>query len=152
MNYEKGAKVVFYLWGIFILIALIENILFSVGIGIPEGMSVIRSNFYSRIFFSIIILALIIFAYRGKEWAYYIFIFFLVYIFITAFFGSVYLLVNAYYDKLPVIWEKYPFWVYIANIISSLLNIFFSGISFYILYRFRYPTTKLFLIRKPRDQ
>lgn len=142
MNYEKGAKVVFYLWGIFILIVLIENMLFSMGIGIPEGVSVIRSNFYSRIFFSIIILALIIFAYKGKEWAYYVFMIYLVYTFINQLFvfGSV--LAGASYTR------EYTF----GSSLILFFWIFFTGASFYILYRFKFPTTKLFLIRKPRDQ
>ena len=142
MNYEKGAKVVFYLWGIFCLIVLIENMLFSMGIGIPEGVSVIRSNFYSRIFFSIIILALIIFAYKGKEWTYYVFMIYLVYTFINQLFvfGSV--LAGASYTS------EYTF----GSSLILFFWIFFTGTSFYILYRFKFPTTKLFHIRKPKDQ
>ena len=144
MNYEKGAKVLFYLWGIFILIVLIENILFSMGIGIPQGVSVIRSNFYYRIFFSIIVLTLIIFAYRGKEWAYYVFMIYLVYTFINQLFVFGSILAGASYTS------EYTFG---SSLFCGLFFwIFFVGASFYILYRVKHSTTKLFLIRKQRDQ
>jgi len=140
MNH-KVTKIVFGLWGIYFLLVISLQFLYFAGLFTPKGEFSTYNKIFSNIF-SIVILTVIILAYRGKKWAYYVFMIYLAYSFINLLFLVGSILAGASYMGEYTFREYFmlPFWIFV------------TAVSFYILYRFKYPTTKLLHIRKPEDQ
>ena len=123
MNYEKGTKVVLFVWGIYYIFWIVQRIKLLI-IGYSPKNIPFFDPFLAYVYPTIVcvaLLALIILAYRRKEWAYYGIMIHLIYYFII--FLSLFL-------------EKE--WRSIVTQIGFLFYggfTIFSGVSFYILYR-----------------
>jgi|GEM_PF-2546156 len=154
MNYERVVKIVFGLWGVYYVIRIFINLkVLILGIEVPKyiskyidtslytvNMSATYSALMRPVIISIAILILIIFAYRGKKWAYYGFIVFLFYNIIDnlSFLPVMFAPANTY--VLPPHIEMYLFW---GSLVWSVLLISGSIISIYILYINKRPILPL---------
>jgi len=134
MNYEKEAKVVFYLWGIFIMFSIIEQLLSLLGIGVPEDFPVHVFNVWiiQHIIIGTVILSLIILGYKGKKWAYYGFMIVLGYTCIGALLTLGTGLIELLSDNTSM-----DTGMYVARFVEPSLRAFLEGIFFYVLYRYR---------------
>ena len=134
MEYKREVKFVFYLWGILLIISIIYDLLPLTGIGEPE-------DFHDHVFIvwsvqnilvGILVLSLIIFAYKGKDWAYYGAMIILGYMFIS---GLIILgnnLIKFYLGNLSMNTE-----MYVLGFLWPSLTTILMGIFFYVLYRYR---------------
>jgi len=134
MEYKREVKFVFYLWGILLIIGIIYDLLPLTGIGVPE-------DFHDHVFIvwsvqnilvGIVVLSLIIFAYKGKDWAYYGAMIILGYMFIS---GLIILgnnLINFYLGNLSMNTD-----MYVLSFLWPSLTTILIGILFYVLYRYR---------------
>ncbi|HDM22486.1 MAG TPA: hypothetical protein ENG20_01720 [Methanomicrobia archaeon] len=134
MEYKREVKFVFYLWGMLLIISIIYDLLPLTGIGVPE-------DFHDHVFIvwsvqnilvGIVVLSLIIFAYKGKDWAYYGAMIILGYMFIS---GLIILgnnLINFYLGNLSMNTD-----MYVLSFSWPSLTTILMGILFYVLYRYR---------------
>jgi len=154
MNYKWVVKIVFGLWGVYYIRWIFINLkVLIVGIEIPEyisqyidtslytvNMSATYSALMRLVIISIAVLAVIIFAYKGKQWAYYSFMVLLFYDIIDnlSFLPVMFAPANTY--VLPPHIEMYLFWQFL---VWSVLLISGSIISIYILYINKRPILPL---------
>ncbi|MCD6466670.1 MAG: hypothetical protein J7L10_01955 [Methanomicrobia archaeon] len=134
MAYEKEAKIVFYLWGIFIMFDIIYNLLFFLGIGVPEDFS---DHFFGglmiqRIIIDTVILSLIILGYKGRIWAYCGFMIVLGYTCI----GALLTLGTGLIELLSAN-TSMDTGMYMARFMGPSLGALLRGMFFYVLYRYR---------------
>jgi len=154
MNYERAAKIVFVLWGVYHIRYILINLkALILGIEVPEyiskyidtslytvNMSATYSALIRPVIISIAALILIFFAWKKREWAYYGFIALLFYNLVDtlSFLPSMFAPPNTY--VLPPHIEMYFFW---GVLVWSVLLISGSIISIYILYINKRPILPL---------
>jgi len=154
MNYERVVKVIFGLWDVYYIRWIFINLkVLILGIEVPEyisqyidtslytvNMSATYSALMRPVIISIAVLVVIIFAYKGKQWAYYGFIVLLFYNLVDnlSFLPVMFAPANTY--VLPPHIEMYLFW---GSLLWSVLLVSGSVISISILYIDKRPILPL---------
>lgn len=132
MRYEKGAKIVFCLWGILLLLSIISYASYLLGIGVSDDTAHIFDALVLQwVIRDIVLLGLIILGYKGKEWAYYGFMIFL---------GctSMWALLTVGNEVVELLYgERMDTLTYVARFVMPSLSALLRGVSLYALYKYK---------------